>query len=64
MLGFEGVMEIELSDFVVVEVFVVKYPQPGIDIKAIGRAKEISLKRQHNASMLTSRRLLKSLSNA
>jgi hypothetical protein len=38
MLGFEGVMEIELSDFVVV--VVVEAPQPVIDItKAIDIAK-------------------------
>lgn len=63
MLEFEGVMEMELSDFVVV--VVLNDPQPAIDIKARGRAKEqVSLTRQRNAFMLASRRLLKYLSNA
>jgi hypothetical protein len=44
MLGFEGVMEIELSDFGAVGEVVVEDPQPviGIKIKAINRAEIIS----------------------
>lgn len=56
MLGLEGVMEIELRDFVAMVAGAFGDPQPAIDIKAIGRAKAISLTRQHNAFMLASRR--------
>jgi hypothetical protein len=42
MLGFAGAMEIELSDFCV-EVVLVEDPQPAIDIKAIGRARDNNL---------------------
>lgn len=52
MLGFEGVMEIEFSDFVVV-VIVVGDPQPAIDIKAIGSAREESLMKLRNEFILT-----------
>jgi hypothetical protein len=52
MLGFEGVTEIELSDFVVV-VIVAGDPQPAIDIKAIGRAKEENLTKLRNEFILT-----------
>jgi hypothetical protein len=41
MLGFAGVMEIELRDFGAEEV-VVEVPQPVINIKATGRAEKIS----------------------
>ena len=51
MLGFEGVMEIEFSDFVVL-VIVAGDPQPVIDIKAIGRAREESLTKLRNEFML------------
>ncbi len=51
-LGFEGVMEIELSDFVV-EVVVIEDPQPVTDIKAIVRAIKESLTRQRNEFILT-----------
>jgi uncharacterized protein YjfI (DUF2170 family) len=64
MLGFEAVMEIEFNDFGGVDVTVDVDPQPVTDSKTIGRAKKINLTRQHNAFMLASRRLLKSLSNA
>jgi hypothetical protein len=42
MLGFDGVMEIVFSDIVVL-VIEAGDPQPVIDIKAIGRAREQSL---------------------
>jgi hypothetical protein len=45
MLGFAGVMEIELSDFCV-EVVWVEDPQPAIDIRAIGAARDNNLARR------------------
>ena len=51
MFGFEGVMEIELSDLVVL-VIVAGDPQPVIDIKAIGKAREQSLTKLRNESIL------------
>lgn len=63
MLWFAGVMEIELSDFVV-EPIMVDEAQPVIDINPIGRAKEISFIGSRHAFMLASRRSLKSLSIA
>ncbi len=53
MLGFEGVMEIEFSDIVVV-VILGGDPQPVIDIKikAMGREIEESLTRLRNEFIL------------
>ncbi len=55
MLEFEGVMEIEFSEFVVV-VILGGDPQPVIDINAIGRAIEESLTKLRNKFMLALRR--------
>jgi hypothetical protein len=52
MLGFEGAMEIEFSDFVVF-VIVAGDPQPAIDIKAIGRAREESFTKLRSKFILT-----------
>jgi hypothetical protein len=51
MLGFEGVMEIEVSEFVVL-LIVAGDPQPVIDNKAIGSAREESLRRPRNEFIL------------
>jgi hypothetical protein len=50
MLGLEGVMEMEVSVFE--EIPVVGDPQPATDIKAIGRAREMSLTQRCNEFML------------
>ena len=51
MLGFDGVTEIEFRDFVVLVVGA-RDPQPVIDIKAIGKAREQSLTKLRNESIL------------
>jgi hypothetical protein len=61
MLGFEGVMEIEFRDFIVVGEIVLGDPQLVIDIKTKGRTIEISLMRQRKTFMLASKRFLKIL---